>query len=55
MIQRCLADSVLINVSDEESAKKIWDKLGSLYQSKSLTNKLFIRKKLYLLRMSDDN
>jgi hypothetical protein len=45
---------VLLNVSGEDSIKKIWDKLGKLYQSKSLVNKLFLRKKLYLLRMSED-
>ena len=28
-------------------------KLGTLYQSKSLVNKLFLRKKLYNLRMKD--
>jgi hypothetical protein len=33
--------------------KKLWDKLGNLYQSKSLVNKLFLRKKLYHLRMDD--
>jgi hypothetical protein len=38
-IRLCLADSVLMNVSDEDSAKKLWDKLGSLYQSMSLVNK----------------
>jgi hypothetical protein len=53
MIQLCLADSVLLNVLGENSAKKLWDKLGSLYQSKSLVNKFFLRKKLYLMRMSD--
>jgi hypothetical protein len=42
-----------MNVSGEDSAKKLWDKLGSLYQSKYLVNKLLSRKKLYLLRMSD--
>jgi hypothetical protein len=52
-IQLCLADSVLLNVSGEYSSKKLWDKLGSLYQSKYLVNKLFLRNKLYLLRMSD--
>jgi hypothetical protein len=53
MIQLCLADLVLLNVSGEDSAKKMWDKMGSLYQSKYLVNKLFLIKKLYLLRMSD--
>jgi hypothetical protein len=53
MIQLCLADLVLLNVSGEDSTNKLWDNLGSLYQLKSLVNKLFLRKKLYLLRMSD--
>ena len=33
--------------------KDLWDKLGILYQSKSLVNKLFLQKKLYNLRMKD--
>ena len=33
--------------------KALWDKVGTLYQSKSLVNKLFLRKKLYNLRMKD--
>jgi hypothetical protein len=49
----CLSDSVLLNVSREATTKALWDKLGALYQSKSLVNKLFLRKKLYLLRMND--
>jgi hypothetical protein len=53
MIQRCLANSVLLNVSGEYLTKKLWDKLGSLYQSKSLVIKLFLIKKLYLMRMSN--
>jgi hypothetical protein len=55
MIRLCLADLVLLNVSGENSTKKLWDKLESLYQWKSLVNKLFLKKKLYLLRMSEDN
>jgi hypothetical protein len=52
-IRLCLVDSVLLNVSGESTAKELWDKLGNLYQSKSLVNKLFLRKKLYHLRMED--
>jgi hypothetical protein len=48
-----IADSVLLNVSGEDSSNKLWDKLGSLYQLKSLVNKLFLIKKMNLLRMSD--
>jgi hypothetical protein len=31
MIQLFLPNSVLLNVSCEDSTKKLWDKLGSLY------------------------
>ena len=37
-----LSNSVLLNVSGENSVKKLWEKLGNLYQSKSLVNKLFL-------------
>ena len=51
----CVSNSVLLNVSGEATAKALWDKLGTLYQSKSLVNKLFLWKKLYNLRMKDGN
>jgi hypothetical protein len=41
-IRLCLADSVLLNVSGESTTKELWDKLGNLYQLKSLVNKLFL-------------
>jgi hypothetical protein len=53
-IQFCLADSVTLNVLSKDLTKKLWDKLGSLYQLKYLVNKLCLRKKLYLMRMSDE-
>jgi hypothetical protein len=53
MIQIFLEDSMLLNVSGKYLAKKMWDKMGSLYQSKYLVNKLFLQKKLYFVRMSD--
>eukprot|EP00253_Pinus_taeda_P024444 PITA_24444 len=37
----------------EATTKALWDKLGTLYQSKSLVCKLFLQKKLYNLRMKD--
>ena len=52
-IRLCVSDSILLNVSREATMKNLWDKLGTLYQSKSLVNKLFLRKKLYNLRMKD--
>ena len=42
-----------MNVSGEATTKALWEKLGNLYQSKSLVNNLFLRKKLYNLRMKD--
>jgi hypothetical protein len=52
-IRLFLADSMLLNVSGESITKELWHKLGNLYQSKSLVNKLFLRNKLYHLRMED--
>jgi hypothetical protein len=40
-------------VLEEAIAKDLWEKLGKLYQSKSLVNKLFLRNKLYNPRMRD--
>jgi hypothetical protein len=40
-------------VSEEATTKDLLDKLGNLYQSNSLVNKLFLRKKLYNMRMRD--
>eukprot|EP00253_Pinus_taeda_P022859 PITA_22859 len=37
----------------ESTTKDLWDKLGTLYQYKSLMNKLFLQKKMYNLRMKD--
>ena len=52
-IQLCVSDSVLLNVLGEAMVKALWDMLGTSYQSKSLVNKLFLRKNLYNLRMKD--
>ncbi|KAL3621326.1 hypothetical protein CASFOL_036238 [Castilleja foliolosa] len=53
LIRLCLADNILTNVMGEPTARDLWRKLESLYQSKSLVNKLFLRKKLYNLRMHE--
>jgi len=49
----CLSNSMLFNVSGEAISKELWDKLGTLYQSKSLVNKFFLQNKLYLPRVND--
>jgi hypothetical protein len=40
-------------VSEEATTKYLWEKLWKMYQSKSLVNKIFVRNKLYNLRMRD--
>ena len=45
-IRFCISDSVLLNVSAGATTKNLWVKLGTLYLSKSLVNKLFLRKKI---------
>ena len=37
-----VSDSVLLNVSGEATVKTFWEKIETLYQSKSLENKLFL-------------
>lgn len=53
LIRLCLADSILINVHEESTAKKLWKKLSEIYQAKSLVNKIFLRKKLHSLRIEE--
>ena len=53
IIRLCVSHLVSLNVSGESMMKYLWDKLGTLYQYKSLVNKLFLRKRLYNLRMKD--
>ena len=53
LIRFYLANSILLNVLDEKTTNSLWTRLGSVYQAKSLVNKLFLRKKLYSLRMEE--
>ena len=50
-----ISNSVLLNVSGEARKKDLWNKLGTLYQSKSLVNELFLQKNLYNLRIKDED
>ncbi|KAK9065390.1 hypothetical protein SSX86_016773 [Deinandra increscens subsp. villosa] len=47
----CLGDKVLREVARETSAAGVWLKLDSLYMTKSLANRLYLKKKLYSLKM----
>nr|GEW25148.1 retrovirus-related Pol polyprotein from transposon TNT 1-94 [Tanacetum cinerariifolium] len=48
----CLGDRVLWEVTKETTGAGIWTKLTSLYMTKSLANRLYLKKKLYMHYMS---
>ncbi|KAH9658914.1 retrovirus-related pol polyprotein from transposon TNT 1-94-like protein [Citrus sinensis] len=48
-----LVDGVLSSVAEKNIAKEIWDTLTKLYEAKSLHNKIFLKRKLYTLRMAE--
>ena len=50
-IMLCLVDDVIIVVSEEDKTAGLWLKLESLYMTKSLTNKLFLKQRLFTMRM----
>ena len=54
-IRLCLADDVMYHVMDEESLAAIWLKLESRYMSKSLMKKLYLKQKLYGLKMTESS
>lgn len=53
LIRLYLVDSILINIHEEPTMKKLWKNLCEIYQVKSLVNKIFLRKKLHSLRMEE--
>ena len=53
VIRLCLADEVMYHVMDDKSPVGIWLKLESRYMSKSLTNKLYLKQKLYGFKMTE--
>nr|GEW52879.1 Gag-Pol polyprotein [Tanacetum cinerariifolium] len=48
-----LADGVLSSNEEKKTAKDIWDHLARLYEARSLHNKIFLKRKLYALRMTE--
>ncbi|KAL8472435.1 hypothetical protein ACS0TY_029590 [Phlomoides rotata] len=50
----CLGDKPLREISKENTAIDVWRKLESLYQTKSVSNKLYVKQKLLDFRMSED-
>ncbi|KAK9675632.1 hypothetical protein RND81_11G020200 [Saponaria officinalis] len=52
-IMLCLDDDIITEVAEEETAAGLWAKLESLYMTKSLTNKLLLKQRLFSLRMQE--
>ncbi|KAD6454693.1 hypothetical protein E3N88_09399 [Mikania micrantha] len=47
-----LGDRVLREVSKEVTAASVWNKLEGLYMTKSLANRLYLKKRLYTFQMT---
>ncbi|GKV50375.1 hypothetical protein SLEP1_g57082 [Rubroshorea leprosula] len=52
-IQLSLSDEVLGEVAEENSASALWSKLEALYLTKSITNRLYLKKRLFTLSMNE--
>ncbi|KAJ4705295.1 Retrovirus-related Pol polyprotein from transposon TNT 1-94 [Melia azedarach] len=52
-IMLCLADDIITEVAEKETAQGLWVKLEGLYMTKSLTNKLLLKQRLFSLRMQE--
>ena len=53
IIRLCLSDQIMYHVMDKTSPKEIWDKLEEQLMSKTLTRKLYLKQKLYGLKIQD--
>src|SRR3954471_14415313 len=51
----CVTGNVLHEITDEETALGAWKKLEGLYAGKNMTNRLYLKKRLYTLRMEEDS
>ena len=49
----CLADDVLFNIVSEKTVAGLWTKLEKLYMTKSLTNRILLKRQLYNLPMKE--
>ncbi|TXG57989.1 hypothetical protein EZV62_015818 [Acer yangbiense] len=47
-----LSDNVLMEVNDEKTDCDVWKKLERLYLTKSLTNKIYLKERLFTFKMN---
>jgi hypothetical protein len=50
-IHLCLSDDVLFNIVGEHTTSGLWSNLESLYMTKSLMSRIYLKRQLYSLRM----
>ena len=53
VILLCLGNEVFREVAKKDTTAKLWLRLESLYMTKSLTNRLYLKKRLYTLQMKE--
>lgn len=49
----CLGDEVLEEVAEETTVFDLWLRLAGKYMTKSLTNRLYLKQRLYTLKMEE--
>jgi hypothetical protein len=52
-IRLCLVDEVLFNIVGDDTTSGLWSKLESLYMTKSLMSRIYLKRQLYSLRMKE--
>jgi len=52
-IRLCLSDEVIYGIMGEKTAAGVWLKLEELYMTKSITNRLYLKRQMYQLRMKE--
>ena len=51
-IRLCLAKNVLANVQGRSTAKELWEKLEEMYQTKGISNRVYLKEQFHTLRMT---
>ncbi|KAK4400678.1 Retrovirus-related Pol polyprotein from transposon TNT 1-94 [Sesamum angolense] len=52
-IRLCLADEIMYHVVNLKSPGEVWKKLEIQFMSKTITNKLYLKQRLYGLKMQE--
>ncbi|KAF5480552.1 hypothetical protein F2P56_001292 [Juglans regia] len=53
-IRLCLAKNVLANIHGISTAKELWEKLEELYQTKGVSNRVYLKELFHTLHISEE-